>query len=169
MILLVSLTISLASRSLRKPCPIVGSRSREQNKRYVLFPSVAVEFLFAVDELDAAEEPHVVDDVRQHALDERAVGAHGGHADLRRLPHVLLVRLGHRDVELVGERVLQALEDAALVLQGVRLAEDQPDLQGADDHFAFFSSFRATFWIVKPSITSLGRTSSWPAILMPHS
>src|ERR1043166_1657978 len=96
--------------------------------------SVAVQLLFGFHELHPTEEADVVHHVGQNALHERAVVPDGGDADLGRLPHVLLLRLRDRDVEFVGERILEALEDATLVFQGVRVPQHESNLERPDDH-----------------------------------
>ena len=46
------------------------------------------------------------------------------------LPQILIIDLGHRDVEFAAQPVLQALDEVALVFERMRVVE--PQLEGDD-------------------------------------
>src|SRR5205814_435720 len=88
----------------------------------------------------------------QHALGVPAVRRHDARRQLGALPQVMVGRLRGRDVEAVVETVLEALQDVALVLEGVTRREMQLPRHDADDHAGV--SERATSSIRYASIRS---------------
>src|SRR5947208_6911090 len=103
----------------------------------------------------------------QHALGVPAVRRHDARRQLGALPQVMVGRLRGRDVEAVVETVLEALQDVALVLEGVTRREMQLPRHDADDHAGV--SERATSSMRYASIRSPTFRSLKFSTPMPHS
>ena len=64
-----------------------------------------------------------------------AIVADAGYAQGSHLPHVLVLDLGNRDVELILHPRGDRPEHHSLALQGMVFRDAQPDPQGTDVHF----------------------------------
>src|SRR5207249_10009556 len=87
--------------------------------RSSLLPSVigVVKGHLAVDEFQPRPGGDVPLHLLQHLADVVSLAGHRGHSDRGPLPQVVVVDLGHRDVELVADAGGQALHHVALLLE----------------------------------------------------
>src|SRR6266542_2722279 len=112
-----------------------------------------------------------------HRLGDHLVGVAGvaGHARQGQggaLPGVVVIDLGHRDLEAVPELFLEALQGVALPLQGPDIGQVQlhrTDRNARRRHVRRSYSVRATSSVVKASMMSPGCTPLMPSTPIPHS
>ena len=86
--------------------------------------------------------PHEAQDLVEDARDDPAVRADDGDPERPALPQILVIDFGHRDFEAALEPLLQALHDAALLLERARPGHDELDAQNPDLHGAHLGQRR---------------------------
>src|SRR5208282_6818204 len=123
-----------ATRSGLRPSGNVFPRHNKRRAAYAASFSVVddLELLFA-----ERGQPHRIDkvhDLAQRPVHEGAIAADLRDAQLGALPHVVAVRLGDRDVELVADATLDCEQHLSFALERMILRQEQGQPHDADDH-----------------------------------
>src|SRR5512142_3141347 len=120
-------------------------------------------------DLGFLEVAGVGEDAAEDLLDDRGVAVDGDDAEPGPLPEIVELELGHGHV-VPADPVLEAVQDAALVLQRMGVGKEQVERQDADDHRSLpRRQIGWTFSRTNASMTSPASKLLKPPTPMPHS
>src|SRR5258708_38752317 len=129
--------------SFRSPRTIIceSSRSTSSATRSDLFTSATISLSSTIDDLEILlaerRESERVDEIHHLAksgIDERAIVAHLADSQFRALPHIVLVGLANRYVELVSHPRLYRAQHLALALERMVFGKKQGKAQYPNYH-----------------------------------